>query len=247
MAQAMQQLKPNGRIIIACANQYGAKSYQQALSSLAGTVSVSSKSKCRIFSAYKTKDYDDVLAQTWIQAGQIQQVEALGLFSQAGLFSWNRADLGSQLLLAQLPKLSGQGMDLCCGYGLLSVHLLQHSTDIACLHLIDAEHQALLCAKKNTQAWGKQCHYACLDASQDTLPTELDWLVCNPPFHIGQTREVTLGQKIIARGCQSLKRDGEIWMVANRQLPYEKVLEQHLRQYNTVEEAQGFKIIHGVR
>jgi len=247
MAKAMQQLKIGGRIIMACANMHGAKSYQHALASLAGGANASSKSKCRIFSAYKTNDYDMSLAQTWMAMGDVQKVEGLNLYSQAGLFSWNRADIGSQLLLSHLPQLSGQGMDLCCGYGLLSVHLLQKYTDIQRLHLIDAEKQAIVCAEKNTQAWLSQCVYDCLDATQDRLPSGLDWLVCNPPFHTGQTREVGLGQAIVAKGCQSLKHGGEIWMVANRQLPYEQVLGKHLRQHHIIQEMQGFKIIHGVR
>jgi len=247
MAQAMQQLKSGGRIIMACENKYGAKSYQHALASLAGHADASSKSKCRIFSAYKHDGYDECLAQTWLQAGAIQKVQGLDLYSQPGLFSWNRADLGSQILLSHLPQLSGKGMDLCCGYGLLSVHLLQTSADISCLHMLDAEQQAILCAKKNTQDWISKCQYDCLDATQDDLPSDLDWLVCNPPFHTGQQREVALGQTIVAKACQSLKRGGEIWVVANRQLPYEHIFEQHLRQHNIIQETQGFKIIHGVR
>jgi len=247
MAKAMQSLKTGGRIIMACANAYGAKSYQHALASLAGFADVSSKAKCRIFSARKTSAYDELLAQQWLQAGEMQWLADLGLYSQAGLFSWNRADIGSQLLLSHLPKLSGVGMDLCCGYGLLSADVLQHCPDIQHLHLVDAEWLAVRCAKKNTQAWMHQCVYHCLDASSDALPTELDWVVCNPPFHAQQTRDVGLGQSIVAKGCQSLKRGGEIWMVANRQLPYEQVLGQYLKEQHTIIETQGFKIIRGVR
>jgi len=247
MAKAMQRLKTGGRIIMACANIHGAKSYQHALVSLTGHADAKSKSKCRIFSARKTSVYDENLAQQWLQAGEMQQLAGLDLYSQAGLFSWKQADMGSQLLLSHLPKLAGEGMDLCCGYGLLSVYIFQHSPNIQSLQLVDAEWQALRCAQKNTEAWINQCVYHCLDATHDALPNRLDWVVCNPPFHTGQTREVGLGQEIVAKGCQSLKRGGEIWMVANRQLPYEHILGQHLREHHTIIEADGFKIIHGVR
>jgi len=247
MAKAMQRLKIGGCIIMACANVHGAKSYQHALASLAGHANGSSKSKCRIFSACKTTEYDENLAQQWLQAGDILKLKDLDLYSQAGLFSWNRADIGSKMLLSHLPNFSGEGMDLCCGYGLLSVHLLQTCRDIQCLHLLDAEWQALRCAEMNTETWKSQCvdHY--LDARRDVLPNKLDWVVCNPPFHTGQIREVGLGQEIVSKGCQSLKQGGEIWMVANRQLPYEQLLGQHLREHRIVQEAQGFKIIRGVR
>ncbi len=247
MAKAMQSLAMGGQIIIACANKHGAKSYQAALTLLAGHADASSKAKCRVFSARKTDAFDDGLADQWLKSGEIHPLDDLGLYSQAGLFSWNRADVGSQLLLTHLPKLAGEGMDLCCGYGLLSMHILQHHPDIQALHLVDAEWQALLCAKKNTKAWASPCAYHYLDATTDALPNKLDWVVCNPPFHTGQTREVGLGQAIVAKACQSLKRGGQIWMVANRQLAYEQVLAHHLQEHHIIIEANGFKIIHGVR
>ncbi|MDQ6973428.1 MAG: methyltransferase, partial [Mariprofundaceae bacterium] len=91
------------------------------------------------------------------------------------------------------------------------------------------------------------CAYHYVDATVDALPSALDWVLCNPPFHTGQTREVSLGQAIVAQGCQSLKRGGHLWMVANRQLPYEHVLTQQLEEHHIIIEANGFKIIHGVR
>ncbi|MDQ6973353.1 MAG: methyltransferase, partial [Mariprofundaceae bacterium] len=115
MAKSMQSLVMGGRIIMACANTHGAKSYQHALASLAGHADASSKAKCRVFSARKTPHFNHDLADEWLQAGDVQRVDGLDLYSQAGLFSWNRADAGSQLLLSQLPKLAGAGMDLCCG------------------------------------------------------------------------------------------------------------------------------------
>jgi len=247
MAKAMQSLAMGGQIIVACANKHGAKSYQAALALLTGHADASSKAKCRVFSARKTSIFDDDLAEQWVKSGNVQQIENLGLYSQAGLFSWNRADVGSQLLLAQLPKLAGEGMDLCCGYGLLSMHVLQHHPNIWTLHLVDAEWQAVLCAKKNTKSWASRCAYHYLDATTDALPNKLDWVVCNPPFHTEQTREVALGQTIVAKACQSLKRGGQIWMVANRQLAYEQVLAKYLQEHHMIIEANGFKIIHGVR
>jgi len=38
-----------------------------------------------------------------------------------------------------------------------------------------------------------------------------------------------------------------MYMVANRKLPYEQVLEKHLRSYSTLIEQDGFKVIRGIR
>ena len=47
-------------------------------------------------------------------------VEGLGLWSQPGVFSWNRIDPGSALLAQTLPALSGKGADFGCGVGYLA-------------------------------------------------------------------------------------------------------------------------------
>ncbi|MDX8398512.1 MAG: methyltransferase [Mariprofundaceae bacterium] len=247
MAKAMLSLSENGKIIIACANKHGAKSYEKALQSLSATVVSSSKSKCRVFSARRTATFDESLALEWVQAAQIQYVEAHGLYSQPGLFSWNQADVGSEILLSHIPSLEGKGMDLCCGYGLLSDRLLQRDAQIKAMHLVDAEFYAVTCAEKNTEKWQDKLDYHWLDACQTGLPKSLNWVVCNPPFHTGQEQDVMLGQSIAAQACRSLQRGGDLYLVANRKLPYEHVLQQHLRHFNVLVEAQGFKVIHGVR
>jgi len=247
MARAMLSLHENGKAIMACANVHGAKSYDTALKKLAGHVSSTSKSKCRVFSTRRDAGFDAALAKQWMNAAEMQQVEAHGLWSQPGLFSWDRADIGSQLLLQHLPELSGDGMDLCCGYGLLSEYILKKFPDITQWHMADAEHMALYCAKKNTLAWQDKVEILWQDAQLAGLPKKLDYVICNPPFHTGQKQDVELGQAIVAQGCQSLKRGAHFYMVANRKLPYETVLAKHLRSHHTVIETQGFKIMHGVR
>lgn len=248
MAEAMNHLVDNGKLISACANNHGAKSYESSLKTLAGGVSSSSKSKCRIFSARKSVSLNSELVAQWTQDATPRRVDSHGLITQPGLFSWEKPDTGSQLLLKHLPdSMSGTGMDLCCGYGLLSVHLLQHNPGIESLYLIEADRLALHCAEENTENWKEKVQPYWLDAAADPLPLKLDWIVCNPPFHTGQTRDVDLGQTIIANSCKSLKRGGKLYMVANRKLPYETVLDRMLMSHRTVVQADGFKVIEATK
>ena len=247
MAYAMQRLVDDGKIVMACANNHGAKGYETALKNLAGTTTSSSKSKCRIFSATKSAAFNSELAVQWLGNGKPQGVASHGLISRPGLFSWDRADPGSQLLLSQLPELSGSGMDLCSGYGLLSERILHSSERVNAIHLVEAEQMALDCAANNCEAWSAKVSLHWLDAAAEPLPGNMDWVVCNPPFHTGQERDIELGRKIIINGCRALKPGGEIYLVANRKLPYESVLQSNLKKVQTLIEAEGFKIIRGVR
>ncbi|MFQ5519100.1 MAG: methyltransferase [Mariprofundus sp.] len=245
MAEAMRRLQKNGKIMMACANRHGAKSHETALKALAGNISSASKSKCRIFSACRNNHFDNELAEQWIQDAKPRRIETHGLISQPGPFSWDRADTGSSLLLEQLPALPGTGLDLCCGYGLLSEWILKHSPNVQLLHLIEADHIALECARANTQHWQTRVQLHWADAVSDPLPQNLDWIVCNPPFHSGQNRDIELGQAIVQRACQSLKKGGSLYLVANRKLPYEHLLQAGLQNCQTLIEKNGFKVFRG--
>lgn len=248
MAEAMNRLTDGGKLLMACANSHGAKSYEHALEKLAGNIASSSKSKCRIFSARRTDGFDRELAAAWLEDAKPRVAESHGLLSQPGLFSWDRADIGSQLLLEHLPEgLTGTGMDLCCGWGFLAHHVLEQNSGISTLHLVEADRLALDCAGVNTQKWQEKISAHWLDAATEELPAKLDWVVCNPPFHTGQATDIGLGQKIIEAACASLKRSGKLWLVANRKLPYEQVLDKRLMQYRTLVQDQGFKVIEATK
>jgi len=247
MALTFNSLKENGNIIVACANEHGAKSYESALEKLAGNIASRSKSKCRVFSARKSATFNSELAKQWIDAALPRRIDSHGLISRPGLFSWNRADTGSSLLLEKLPELSGIGMDLCCGYGLLSEQILHRQTGVEQIHLVEADRLALDCAIENTQSWKQSINSHWSDAASESLPDQLDWVVCNPPFHSGQNRDVGLGQSVALRACSSLKRGGVLYLVANRKLPYERLLQSELQQCQTMIETDGFKVIKGTR
>jgi len=245
MAEAMLKLVPNGELIVVCENLHGAKSYEKALKQLAGTVASESKAKCRIMRARRGAAFDEALARHWFGDAAPRNVDTLGLVSQPGLFSWDRADPGSLLVLEHLPEtLEGTGMDLCCGYGLLARRLRDSRQSDGLIHLVDADRNALACAMQNVSRPAK-AHW--LDAATERLPKGAEWIVCNPPFHTGQARDVELGQAIIANACRALESGGSIWLVANRKLPYEDVLWDNLEMVETITQEQGFKIIKGTK
>ncbi len=244
MADALLHLKEEGKLMVACENQYGAKSYEAALKKLAGRVTSTSKSKCRLFFAQKTSSLDAVLQEQWIEEAKPHVISSHGLWAQPGLFSWKKADVGSQLLLQHVPPLSGKVMDLCCGYGLLAAHIIKTSPEITHLSLVEADSLALDCAAKNTVHFSDvSLHH--LDAVTELLPKHMNAVVCNPPFHTGQSRDVELGQTIVNKACGALTHGGELYLVANRQLPYEHILKEHLREVECLAAQDGFKVIRG--
>jgi len=74
------------------------------------------------------------------------------------------------------------------------------------------------------------------------LPTGLDFVVMNPPFHDGPAEDRTLGQAFITRALQLLRPGGALWMTANRHLPYEEILTPLFENVKTVAQSNGFKV-----
>jgi 16S rRNA (guanine1207-N2)-methyltransferase len=249
LATAMLALHPDGMLLAACANDMGGKSYEKRLAELDGPVEGAAKSHCRLFRTRRSARFDQTRAETWVRAAAPRTVPAHGLIARPGNFSWEKPDSGSELLRRYLENrpLGGSGMDLCCGYGYLAHRILTACPGLTELYLVDADRHALDCAIANTGGARVAVHARWLDAASESLPGGLDWIVLNPPFHRGKAEDIALGQAIAARACQSLKPGGRLAMVANRQLPYERLCGEMLTTCDVAEQSEGFKILDGIR
>ncbi|WP_234990444.1 class I SAM-dependent methyltransferase [Aquimixticola soesokkakensis] len=168
-----------------------------------------------------------------------------GFVTRAGIFSADGIDVASRLLVDALPeKLAGTVGDLGAGWGYLSRHILTRA-GVKTLHLVEAEQAALACARRNVTDPRAQFHWA--DATGWRPPEKLDAVVMNPPFHTSRAADPALGQAFIRAGAGMLKPNGQLWLVANRQLPYETTLADLFRDVREVETSKGFKVLFAAR
>lgn len=176
-------------------------------------------------------------------APEAQEVE--GFRTAPGVFSADGIDPASALLLAALPKKPGKVIaDLGAGWGYLSAGLLSRE-GIKAVHLVEADHAALDCARVNVTDPRAQFHWS--DALTWKAPENIDTVVMNPPFHTGRAAEPELGQGFIAAAARLLVASGQLWMVANRHLPYETALSRHFAQVAEVAGNTRFKVLHASR
>ncbi|WP_319824756.1 class I SAM-dependent methyltransferase [Thalassovita sp.] len=197
---------------------------------------VISKAHGKLFWFAPAGDYAD-----WV--GRPARVD--GFVTRPGVFSADGVDAASRLLADALPPLSGKVADLGAGWGYLSARMLADHPGIRQLHLVEADHAALVCARENVTDERAQFHWA--DATTWRPGSKLDVVVMNPPFHTGRAAEPDLGRAFIATAAASLAPSGQLWLVANRHLPYEAALSA---AFAVVEEAAGdnrFKILHAAR
>lgn len=255
LVEAATHVSAQGAILMAGANNEGARSLQDDAAKLLGPVQSLSKNKCRtIWSRAGDRRIDAELARDWAQAVNPRLVPGTSLYGAPGVFSWDRIDPGSALLAAHLPNdLAGRGADLGAGWGFLSAHVLKHCRGVEALHLYEAERRAMDLARRNLQGIlpGDGTQKAELEFFwhdvRRGLGHQYDFVISNPPFHIGRADEPDLGREFIRAAAAALRPGGRFWMVANRHLPYEAELRRLFAHGHVHAEQGGFKVIEALR
>jgi 16S rRNA (guanine1207-N2)-methyltransferase len=149
------------------------------------------------------------------------------------------------LLADALPaKLGSYVADLGAGWGFLSAHILTRDS-VREAHLIEANHIALECARRNVTDPRARFHWQ--DATTWQAPLRFDCVVMNPPFHTGRAPDPSLGQAFVASAARILAPQGQLWMVANRHLPYETTLSTYFAKTVEVAGDARFKLLHAQR
>ena len=248
-ARAVQLAAPGGVLLACVPNAEGAKSAQADLAALVPPGGHLSKHKCRVFwTAPLDGTHDAERLAQWLELDTPRRNPA-GYWSRPGLFAWDRVDAASALLAAHLPAdLAGHVADLGMGYGYLASEVIARCPGVTALDGFEAEQRALVCAHQNlaeAQARAGRPVSVALHWHDVTvgLPGRYDAVVSNPPFHQGRADQPELGRAFIAAAARALKPDGQLWLVANRHLPYETTLAIHFAQVRTVADEGGFKVI----
>lgn len=250
LAHALDCVSDGGKLVVCIANNEGARSGQDDLQRLVGSLQVMSKHKCRIFWTTPESRLDRELQAQWLALDGVQSIAA-GWLSRPGLFAWNRIDPASALLASHLPdSLHGAVADLGAGFGYLAAQALQRNIAISALDLYEAESRALEPARENLCRVARQLGRSQLpinviwhDVTQG-LPARYNAIISNPPFHQGRADLPGLGQRFIDVAADALEPDGEIWLVANRHLPYETSLNARFSHVRTFAQENGFKVMH---
>ena len=228
------KLAPRGTILVDGAKTQGIESLSKEIRKLITLEGTISGAHGRLF---------------WFQSsGIFGSLEAAGpaclpdgYWTQAGIFSADGIDPGSALLAQNLPQsLTGRIADLGAGWGYLSQRIIT-LPKVTHLDCIEADHAALECARLNCLDDRIAFHWS--DATTWKSGQKLDAVVMNPPFHAGRSANPEIGNSFILAAARLLKRGGQLWMVANRQLPYEKPLTEHFIDFNEVAGDNRFKVL----
>lgn len=243
MAEALKRVKTGGLIVAAGSKEDGIVTLRKTLAKLG--IEAESTPKYHGVALWFTKLED---ASAAISKLEQKPVTIENRFTaMPGMFSHDRVDDGSELLVSRLPtEFDGNAADFGAGWGYLSVMLAEKSPRTARIDLFEADWNALEFAKNNLLENNPRltARFFWQDLVAEPPKEKYDFIIMNPPFHAGgQAAEPALGQAMIKTAAGALRSGGKLLMVANRGLPYEPILASEFRKSEEVCRNARFKVL----
>ena len=167
----------------------------------------------------------------------------LDLRALPGVFSQDKLDKGTKVLLDNLPrKIKGRILDFGCGAGTIGIYLSQHR-EFEELELIDDDMLAVYSAQKNIERNKVPYTEAFLSNGLTEVEDRYNWIISNPPFHQGVKTHYNVTETFLKEAKNYLKLSGKLLLVANEFLNYEVILREHFKSVTTLVTENGFKVI----
>ncbi|OEF96407.1 16S rRNA methyltransferase [Vulcanibacillus modesticaldus] len=168
--------------------------------------------------------------------------------TDAGVFSKNRVDFGSSLLIETFPVPNeAKILDLGCGYGPIGI-IISSQLSKGEVHLVDINERAIELAKhnlitnqhhigNNIEVYVKQS-----DGFTKIEERDFNYILLNPPIRAGKK----LIHELFEQSYHHLSDKGELWIVIQKKQGAPsaiKKLEATFSQVDIVEKKKGYFII----
>jgi 16S RNA G1207 methylase RsmC len=258
LRDASRLLTPGGRCYIAGAINEGIKSAASTAERLFGNVRALGKDgPYRIVVATKratSPGFPDELASPYLDPEHFHEIEAklrgrsYRLSSRPGVFSWDHLDEATEILAEVMTVNADESvLDIGCGAGALGI-VAATLSGTGRVVLLDADADAIRSATRSAAAARlSSVRAATSDVASAVLGERFDVVVTNPPFHVGKATDLAVPLQFIHDARQVLSPGGRMYLVANRTLPYERVIHQRFGNIATLHDGQRFKVLSAVR
>ena len=247
---ATKLLKPDGMLYVVGEKKGGVKSCDKALKPFAiKPYKLDAARHCLLYAAAFNgkpcpKSFDSWFSATPIEIEVSGQNINLELQALPGVFSANRIDEGSELLLKSMEQVQGSGLDFGCGCGVLSAALAKRF-DVS-MTGVDVDALAVASSNKTFERNGIDAKALCSDGLETILSSNqsFDFVATNPPFHTGIKTDYGITEAFIRQLPKILNKEFQLWMVANAFLPYPDLINRHLKPVEIKSKNNRFNIYH---
>lgn len=242
---AASLLAEQGTLWLAGENKAGIKSAEKWLKKYFSSVTKLDNARhCTLFEASKPHQgltfSSNTYRETWELTGT---TNPLRVVSYPGVFAHGRLDAGTAFLLKTLADLpiDGSVLDFGCGAGVIgaSIKQQQPSSNIC---FLDSSALALQACQETLELNDLQ---GTVLASNGLVEADglFDWIVSNPPIHNGLKTDNHLSIQLLEPVLQHMQTAGQLLLVANRHLPYEKWLNERFKRVRELQLNDHFKIL----
>lgn len=173
--------------------------------------------------------------------------EKIKLFSDNGVFSKNRVDFGTNVLLNSLEDLSNVQslLDVGCGIGTIGICIKKKYNNIH-VEMIDVNERAINLAKKNIQINHLKDIEAKISNLYENVTEQYDMIISNPPIRAG--KQIVHG--IVINGLKHLNHNGCMYIVIQKKQGAEsmkKKMEEVFENVQVVNKANGYLILKSIK
>ncbi|HHZ08806.1 MAG TPA: class I SAM-dependent methyltransferase [Rhizobiales bacterium] len=245
VAEALERTVPGGLVVVAGARADGIGGLATRVSGVLPVEDRLPKYHGTAFWLRRPVDVAGIVAA--LRAGNERKTIDGRFVAAPGMFSHEAIDAGSRLLVRSLPAdLAGSVADFCAGWGYLAAEVARRCPAVARIDLYEADYESLEAAKANLADFAA-ARFFWQDLANEPVPDRYDAIVMNPPFHRGRAAEPGIGRDMIRSAAAALRRGGRLFMVANRELPYEATLGDLFADWRETGREGGFKTFAATR
>ncbi len=173
------------------------------------------------------------------QISSIINEKTYTFFVDKGVFSNTKIDYGTKLLLETIDSISGDVLDVGCGYGVIGIYLkLNYDCNI---DMIDINKRAIHLTKMNLKEYKLDDVSVYESDAYKNIQKKYDVIITNPPIRAGKEKvyEILIGAK------EHLKDNGKLYFVMRKDQGAKSTIESLKEHYNItiLEKSKGFFII----
>lgn len=182
---------------------------------------------------------------------ELQVDRSYRIMNHASLFSRDRLDRGSRLLLEHMP-VAGRFrriVDLGCGNGVIGIIAAAQNPE-ASLLFCDESYMAIASAEENFQyafAYSRSATFRVGDGLQGVDSNRHDLVLINPPFHQQHSVGDATAWQMFKQARRVLIPGGELRIVGNRHLAYHSKLKKLFGNCKTIASDSKFVVLSSTR
>ncbi len=253
LLQAYQALKDGGSIYISGSNQVGIQSSIKDAVELFGNGYIMAYKKGNRISHHVKQlngpplpvwaHLPGIAPGTWIEFSVSISDHRYQIRSLPGVFSFDHLDIGTEMLLS-IINISPESkvLDVGCGYGMIG--LFAATQGAIWVDLIDNDLLAIA-ACKETLTINRISNVKLFtgDLLDPIGSSKYDLILSNPPFHTGQAVDFQIAEAMIRQSYQALNPGGQLSIVANRFIPYDRIINEIFGNISCLVESGTFHVL----